>query len=172
MKMRAEKIRNRFVSPGQRERERSRRRFRLRSIRGRAENNSGASAVEFALFLPVLLMLGFAIMKFGFVFYDYIQLTNAVENGARQASAERGATTPLTATKAAVLAGAPVLTSSSVVITMLVNGTACASDSACEAALTANSEATIQATYPCNIDVLWITFSSCTVTSKASELVQ
>jgi TadE-like protein len=60
----------------------------LRS-RGRARRRSrGAAAVEAALILPLLIMLVFAILEFGFLFKDWLAVTSSVRAGARIASAE------------------------------------------------------------------------------------
>jgi Flp pilus assembly protein TadG len=48
-------------------------------------NESGASAVEFALVLPMLLLILFAIVEYGWFFTNRIVLTNAVSNAARAA---------------------------------------------------------------------------------------
>lgn len=53
----------------------------MRRIRGRAE--SGQSLVEFAMVLPLLLMVLFAIIDFGRVYQGHVTLTNAVREGAR-----------------------------------------------------------------------------------------
>jgi Flp pilus assembly protein TadG len=44
----------------------------------------GASAVEFALVLPVLMLMLFGIIEFGFIFYDKAVITNASREGARR----------------------------------------------------------------------------------------
>jgi Flp pilus assembly protein TadG len=44
----------------------------------------GTSAVEFALILPLLLLMLFAIIEFGFVLYDKAVITNASREGARK----------------------------------------------------------------------------------------
>lgn len=44
---------------------------------------SGASAVEFALLLPVLMMILFGIIEFGLALYQQAILTNASREGAR-----------------------------------------------------------------------------------------
>ncbi len=44
----------------------------------------GASAVEFALVLPVLMLILFGIIEFGFIFYDKAIVTNASREGARR----------------------------------------------------------------------------------------
>ena len=46
----------------------------------------GASAVEFAIILPVLIMLVFGIIQFGLAFNKYIALTHAAREGARLAA--------------------------------------------------------------------------------------
>jgi Flp pilus assembly protein TadG len=43
----------------------------------------GASAVEFALVLPVLIVILFGIIEFGFIIYDKAVITNASREGAR-----------------------------------------------------------------------------------------
>jgi Flp pilus assembly protein TadG len=46
-------------------------------------SESGAAAVEFALLLPVLMMILFGIIEFGFALYQQAILTNASREGAR-----------------------------------------------------------------------------------------
>ena len=43
----------------------------------------GASVVEFGIVLPILLVLLFGVIEFGFLFYDKAMLTNAAREGAR-----------------------------------------------------------------------------------------
>jgi Flp pilus assembly protein TadG len=45
----------------------------------------GASAVEFAIVLPLLLLFVFGIIEFGILFYDKAIITNASREGARTA---------------------------------------------------------------------------------------
>jgi Flp pilus assembly protein TadG len=49
----------------------------------RLKRQSGASAVEFALILPILLLLVFGIIEMGFALYDKAMITNASREGAR-----------------------------------------------------------------------------------------
>lgn len=44
---------------------------------------NGASVVEFAVVLPLLLLLLFGIIEFGIIFFDQAMLTNASREGAR-----------------------------------------------------------------------------------------
>lgn len=46
----------------------------------------GASAVEFAIILPILIILIFAIVQFGIAYNKYIAVTHAVREGARLAA--------------------------------------------------------------------------------------
>lgn len=55
----------------------------MTKLRKGFQSESGASAVEFALLLPVLLMLLFGIIEFGFALYRQAILTNASREGAR-----------------------------------------------------------------------------------------
>jgi Flp pilus assembly protein TadG len=54
----------------------------------------GQALVEFALVLPILLMLATAITSFGLVFYHYITIEDAVRSGARTLSLGRGSSAP------------------------------------------------------------------------------
>jgi Flp pilus assembly protein TadG len=47
-------------------------------------NDSGAAAVEFALVVPILLVLVFGIINFGFIFTAQISLNTAARDAARQ----------------------------------------------------------------------------------------
>lgn len=58
-------------------------------MRRRARREDGQAYVEFALVLPLLLLIVMGIIQFGTVFKDYIALTDAVRVGARQAAISR-----------------------------------------------------------------------------------
>lgn len=54
------------------------------NVRKRKENRSrGAAAVEAALVLPILLMVTFGAIKYGWLFLKAQQITNAARHGAR-----------------------------------------------------------------------------------------
>jgi Flp pilus assembly protein TadG len=52
-------------------------------IKGQTLSQSGASAIEFALVLPVLLLILFGIIEFSVLFYNKAMITNASREGAR-----------------------------------------------------------------------------------------
>jgi Flp pilus assembly protein TadG len=55
-------------------------------LRARLRTERGAELVEFALVLPILLLVLAGIIDMGFLFKDYEVLTNAAREGARMAS--------------------------------------------------------------------------------------
>ena len=56
----------------------------LKLIRARRKNGEkGQALVEFALLVPIFLLLLFAIVDFGMGFYSWITVTNAAREGAR-----------------------------------------------------------------------------------------
>ena len=52
---------------------------------GKINNQNGAALVEFAIVLPLLLILIFGIIEFGVMLYDKAMLTNATREGTRAA---------------------------------------------------------------------------------------
>lgn len=99
-----------------------------------AKIQQGAEGVEFALVLPVLLLLIFGIVQFGWLFNNYLTLATAANAGARVLAAERGYTTPYSDAKSAIQASSPLL-KNTMTITMKVGGTTCNSDTTCATAL-------------------------------------
>jgi hypothetical protein len=63
----------------------------MRRMRRKAGGDTGASAVEFALVVPVLLVLVFGIIEFGLVMRDYLSVASSVRVGARIAATGAGA---------------------------------------------------------------------------------
>ena len=52
-------------------------------------NEQGQAMTEFALVLPVLALILFAVIQFGIVFNNYVTLTDATRAGARKAAVSR-----------------------------------------------------------------------------------
>ena len=55
----------------------------MRNVRRRIRSERGAELIEFALTLPLLLLLVLGIIEFGFMFQEYEVVTNAAREGAR-----------------------------------------------------------------------------------------
>lgn len=61
----------------------------MRHRLGRRHREGGASAVEFALIVPVLFLLLFGIIDYGLLFFDSIGLRQGAREGARQAVVQK-----------------------------------------------------------------------------------
>lgn len=129
------------------------------ALRSLATDQRGATAVEFALILPVLSLLLFSMIAFGTTLYNYEVLAGATSTGARQFAVSRGSATPIANTKAIVYASAPGMNSSKIALGFLVSGTPCITEAACAAALQNGVPATVTLAYPCNLSVLGINFA-------------
>jgi Flp pilus assembly protein TadG len=79
-------------------------------LQTRLRCEKGQSATEFALVLPALALVLFAIIQFGIVFHDYITLTDAVRAGSRKAAVSRLDPNREQLTRDAVKDAAPRLT--------------------------------------------------------------
>jgi Flp pilus assembly protein TadG len=147
---------------------------------------SGAAAVEFALIVPVLLLIMLGIFVFGIAFGNYIMVTNAADAGTLQLTVSRGDSTPYTDTVNAVYASAPALKTcpiasasarpTGLTISLTVNGTACSSDSTCQTALTpasAGQAASVKVSYPCSLIIMQTNYlPSCTLTANSTGRIQ
>jgi Flp pilus assembly protein TadG len=148
--------------------------------RGFIADCRGGSATEFALVVPVLALLLFAIIQFGIIFNHYIVLANGVSAGARELSVSRGSATAYTSAVSALNNAAPTLTpftgsctaGSTQCVTVTVAGTACTTDADCAAAFKEGQTAQVSAKYPCNINFMGISVSPCSLTSSAAEYIQ
>ena len=147
-----------------------------------ARGDDGQSLVEFAVTLPVLLLVVTGLCTFGIAVNNYMQLTDATNVGARLLAISRGQTTdPCSTVSTAVYAAAPMLTRGNITFKTTLNGTSypgasCSSSSTSTGAagnLTQGSTATVLVTYPCSLKVYGATLvSSCTLTAQTAEMVQ
>jgi len=133
--------------------------------------------VEFALVVPVLLLVLLGIFKCGVVYNNYIQLTNAVDVGARQFAEERGQTAPCTDAAAAADDVAAGLATSSLTLTMSQEGASPAyvypAETGSCPTLAAGDYSTVSGSYPCNLSLMGINFApGCTLSASATEIVQ
>lgn len=140
-------------------------------------DQSGSSAVEFALVFPVLGLLLFGIIQFSIAFHDRVVLTDGVRIAARQFAISRGQTTPL-ANATAYFTGSTGWSTAQAPLTLTVNGTACtdaAGPGNCATALSSavGQPVTATATRACKLDFFGFDFSGvCTLSSQSTERVQ
>ncbi len=100
-------------------------------------NERGAAAVEFALVLPLLVLLLAGIAELGRVFYLQATLAGAAREGARVMALQNNATAAVTAVKSA--AGPLVLSDSQIVVSP--------GSGACKSTATAPAQAKVTITF-------------------------
>ncbi len=142
----------------------------------------GQSIVEFALTLPILLLVVTGITTFGIAITNYVQLTESVNVGGRALAISRNEVVDPCATAAAAVQGAaPSLKPASLTYSFVLNGTSfngntCNSSSVSTGAagdLVQGQSATITVTYPCALKVYGVNYApNCILTAKTTELVQ
>lgn len=135
-------------------------------------DGSGASAVEFALILPVLLTMLFAVIKFGIAINNNIELTSGTRAGARVLAVSRGSATPYSDSLAAFNSSAPNITAQ---VSMTVNGAACSANGTCVTLLTGASgqPVSVTATYSCDLTIGGFNFvPGCQLNSQTTERVE
>ncbi len=119
----------------------------------------GQSMTEFAIVLPILVVLLFGIVQFGILFNNYVTLTDAARAGARAAAVSRQAADPTGTATAAVRSSASDLNQASLGVSI-------------SSAWTPAAPVTVTATYPYSISLLGWVVSSGTLTTKSTEAVE
>ena len=115
---------------------------------------------EFALVLPVLALLLFAVIQFGIVFNNYVQLTDATRAGARKAAVSRQDPNRDSAVIDAVRRSANDLDSAK----LSVPPPSSSWDS--------GSDVTVTATYPYSVSLLGFVVKSGFLSSTTTERVE
>ncbi len=135
----------------------------------------GQALFEFAVCLPVLMLIVTGMYTFGITLHNYLELTDAVAVGARLLAVERGQTTdPCKDATTAIANAAPLLASGSLTYSFSLNGNGYSGTSCTAGAanLVQGQAAEVTATYPCNLTWYGSFLPSCTLTAEATELVQ
>ena len=138
-----------------------------------AGDERGSSLIEFAVTLPVLMMLVLGIGRFGVAFNNYIALTDAVRAGERQLATNRGqVTNPCQSATNRVFSAAPTLTRTSLGVRVAINGSSYGT-SCNNLALSAGQDATVSGTYPCQLTIFGIDFAPrCTLSSSTTGRIE
>ena len=127
----------------------------------RKRKERGQTFVEFALALPVLLVLLFGIIQFGIAFHSYITITDATRAGAR---------------KAAVSASLPASQRTGAVVTAVRNSAQNLDQAKLAASVSSSwapgADVTVTATYPYEIRLFGIPVRNGTLTSTTTERVE
>ena len=119
----------------------------------------GQTMTEFALVLPLMVVLLFGIIQFGITFNNYISLTDAVRAGARKATVARHEDDPVGVTVEQVRQAATDLEAADLQITV-------------ESTWKAGEEVKVSASYPYAIKLLGKTIKSGRMTSTTTERVE
>ena len=142
------------------------------------EGEEGQALLEFAVSLPILLVVVTGILAFGVVLNNYVVLTNATDDGARALSISRGQTTdPCATTAAAVYAAAPILRQSGYVFTITLNGTKYTGTTCNSSAAVANvvqgAQAQVSVSYPCSLAMYGMNAApGCMLQAQTTEIIQ
>jgi Flp pilus assembly protein TadG len=123
-------------------------------------NQQGQTMTEFALVLPVLALILFAVIQFGIVFNNYITLTDATRAGARKAAVSRQDPNRNSAVITAVKSSASDLTSSKLSV------------SPPSSTWQSGDDVTVTASYPYSISLLGVVVKSGSLTSTTTERVE
>ena len=113
--------------------------------------------VEFALVLPILLLLVMGIIQFGILFNNYVTLTDGVRAGARQAAVSRTLPDPVTPAKNRVKSSAAGLDAAKLDIT---------------ATWVQGGDVTVEAKYPFKIKLFGVVVMDGKLKSKTTERVE
>ena len=123
--------------------------------------------VEFVLVAPVLILLIFGLVQFGILFNNYLALTDAVRNGARQAAVSRTLPNPegLATNRVTKAAGNLRIGDLQVSVDPYnpANGTR---------TWVQGGDVTVKATYPYSISLLGLVVKSGRMTSQTTERVE
>jgi Flp pilus assembly protein TadG len=122
-------------------------------------DQQGQSMAEFALVLPILAFLLFAVIQFGIVFNNYITLTDATRAGARKAAVSRRDSDPVGTCIAAIRNSASNLTQSKL-------------QPDCQSTWEPGEDVRVTATYPYSISLLGLFSKSGDLTSTTTERVE
>jgi Flp pilus assembly protein TadG len=140
------------------------------SLRRRSRAEGGQALVEFAIVLPVLLLLLLGIVQFGTIFRDYIALTDATRVGARQASVARSiqpASDRVPIVVARVHKAAVNLDADKMTVTVEPVGV-----DGVTPGWEASGDVTVRATYPFKVDLFGMVFFTGTLKSRTTERVE
>ena len=119
----------------------------------------GQTMVEFAIVLPVLMLIVLSIIQFGILYNNFVALTDAVRAGARTAAVSRTAADPVGATVARVKSATADLNQSKLAITVT-------------SGWQHGDDVTVTATYPYTIDLLGLIVKSGSLKSTTTERVE
>lgn len=134
-----------------------------------ARSERGQAYVEFALILPILLLIVMGIIQFGTVFRTYITLTDATRVGGRQAAVSRSilpASNRIPLIEQKMHLAAAGLDASKMVITVD------AKDVDGKPGWGGAGEVTVRASYPFQVNLFGLVIFDSTINSRTTERIE
>jgi Flp pilus assembly protein TadG len=122
-------------------------------------SEKGQAMTEFAVALPVVALVLFAILQFGIAFNNYLTLTDAVRRGARVAAVSRQTGSGSSATVAAVKSAASDLNQSNLAVSV-------------SSGWAPGDDVVVSATYPYAISLFGLVVKSGSLKSTTTERVE
>ena len=116
--------------------------------------------VEFALVVPLLMLILFAVVQFGVVYNHYVTLTDATRAGARKAAVSRHEASPEAAAEASVRNSASGLRQADLDVDVDAS------------AWEHGEDVTVEASYPYEIDLLGLVVAAGQLRSATTERVE
>ncbi|MDQ3867660.1 MAG: pilus assembly protein [Actinomycetota bacterium] len=116
---------------------------------------------EFALVLPILAFLLFAVVQFGIVFHNYITITDAARAGAREAAVSKDEASPVGKAEAAVRTSAANLDQGDLDVAVSANP-----------GWQHGADVTVTASYPYEISLVGVVVVDGTLTSSTTERIE
>jgi len=123
------------------------------------KNQQGQSMTEFALVLPILVVLLFGVIQFGIVFNNYITVTDAVRAGARKGAVSRHQANPNAVVVQSVRDAATDLRQSDLNVSVT-------------SSWLHGEDVTVTGSYPYSISLLGLVVKSGRLTSTTKERVE
>ena len=128
---------------------------------GRLRDQRGQAAVEFALVVPIIVLLLLGVIQIGVAFHDYITLTDAARAGARKAVVDRFSDETVAQLQQHVRDAAGGLNQSKLQVTVNL-----------PAPLNSGSALTVTAKYPYSISLLGIVVASGNLSSTMTDRLE
>ena len=116
---------------------------------------------EFALVLPILAFLLFAVVQFGIVFHNYITITDAARAGARKAAVSKDEASPAGEAEATVRDSAANLDQDDLDVAVSANP-----------GWEHGADVTVTASYPYQISLVGVVVVDGTLTSSTTERIE
>jgi Flp pilus assembly protein TadG len=131
----------------------------MRFLKHDIKNERGQTMTEFAMVLPLLVVLLFGVIQFGIAFNNYVSLTDAVRAASRKAAVSRESGNPAGACTTAAFNAAGDLKASSLSVT-------------CSSTWQPGADVTVTGTYPYSINLLGWVVKSGNLKTEIKERVE